>query len=63
MSIDQFFEFGWICVDQGLNLVLEDHAILRKMLSTRLWYPHLALTLYPLEYGTFLGFAGMTEIP
>ena len=33
MTIDKVFEFGWICVDQRLNLVFESPTILHGMLS------------------------------
>ena len=33
MTIDKFFEFDRICVDQGLDLIFESHAILRGMPS------------------------------
>ena len=33
MTIDKFSEFGWICVDQRLNLVFEGRAILYGMPS------------------------------
>ena len=33
MTIDKFSEFDRICVDQGLNLVFEDCAILHEMSS------------------------------
>ena len=75
MTINKFSEFGRICDDQGLDLVLESRVILYGMPSyssvvsfvecplTPLWYSHLALISYPFGYGGLLGLARMIEIP
>ena len=64
MTIDKFFEFSWIHVDQGLDLVLESRAILYGMSSnSSMVLTYLALISYPFGYGGLLGLAGMIEIP
>ena len=63
MTTDQFSEIDRICVDQGLDLVLEGRAIFHGMPLTPSWYSHLALISYPFGYGGLLGLTGMTEIP
>ena len=55
MTIDKVSKSDWICVDQRLNLVFESHAISMEFLLTPPWYPHSALTSYPLGYDGFLG--------
>ena len=63
VAVDKSSEFDWICVDQGLDFILEGHAIFCGMPSNSPWYPHLALTSCFYGYGGLLGLAGMAEIP
>ena len=63
MATDQFSEFDWICVDQGLDLVLEGRAIFRGMPSNSFVVLESGINIVSFRYGGLLGLAGITEIP
>ena len=63
MTNDQFSKFDRICIDQGLDIVLEGRAIFCGMPSNSSMVFTLSVDIMLFGYGGLLGLAGMAEIP
>ena len=63
MTINKFSKFGQIRIDQGLDLILESHAILCGMPLNSSVVITSGINIVSFLYGGFLGLAGVTEIP